>query len=40
VLLVRPDGHIAARIAEPESGPVGPLVTEALRRATGWGSAG
>jgi 3-(3-hydroxy-phenyl)propionate hydroxylase len=36
VVLVRPDGHLAAVLAEPESGPVAPLVTAALRRATGW----
>jgi 3-(3-hydroxy-phenyl)propionate hydroxylase len=37
--IVRPDGHLAAVLAEPRDGPIGPLVTEALRRATGWGSA-
>ncbi|HEX2131499.1 MAG TPA: FAD-dependent monooxygenase [Actinophytocola sp.] len=35
VVVVRPDGHIAAVLHEPEHAPIGPLVTEALRRATG-----
>lgn len=36
--IVRPDGHLAAVLREPPGG-VGPLVTAALRRATGWGPA-
>jgi 3-(3-hydroxy-phenyl)propionate hydroxylase len=36
VMIVRPDGHIAAVVREPAGAPVGPLVTAALRRATGW----
>ncbi|MGH3762731.1 FAD-dependent monooxygenase [Actinophytocola sp.] len=40
LVILRPDGHIAAIVTEPEAAPIGPLVTEALRRATGWGSAG
>ncbi len=39
VAIVRPDGHLAAVLAEPADGPIGPLVTAALRRATGWESA-
>jgi 3-(3-hydroxy-phenyl)propionate hydroxylase len=40
VAVVRPDGHLAAVIHEPHDGsPIGPLVTAALRRAVGWGSA-
>jgi len=35
VAVIRPDGHLAAVLTEPPGG-VGPLVTEALRRATGW----
>lgn len=38
VMIVRPDGHIAAVVAEPDGASVGPLVTAALRRATGWGA--
>jgi 3-(3-hydroxy-phenyl)propionate hydroxylase len=36
VMVVRPDGHIAAVLTEPESGSIAPLVSAALRRATGW----
>jgi len=37
LVVVRPDGHLAARIAEPrQPGQVAPLVSAALRRATGW----
>lgn len=36
--IVRPDGHLAAVLHEPPDGPIGPLVTGALRRATGWGA--
>jgi 3-(3-hydroxy-phenyl)propionate hydroxylase len=36
VAVVRPDGHLAAVLAEPADAAVGPLVTAALRRATGW----
>jgi 3-(3-hydroxy-phenyl)propionate hydroxylase len=37
VVVVRPDGHIAARLTEPKPpGQIAPKVTEALRRATGW----
>jgi 2-polyprenyl-6-methoxyphenol hydroxylase-like FAD-dependent oxidoreductase len=34
-VVVRPDGHIAAVLTEPPGG-IAPLVTKALRRATGW----
>ncbi|GAB3469768.1 FAD-dependent monooxygenase [Actinophytocola sediminis] len=35
--IVRPDGHLAAVLTEPRSpATIAPLVTEALRRATGW----
>ncbi|WP_291413447.1 FAD-dependent monooxygenase [Actinophytocola sp.] len=38
LVVVRPDGHLAAVLREPEPPePIGPLVTAALRRATGWG---
>jgi 3-(3-hydroxy-phenyl)propionate hydroxylase len=37
VAIVRPDGHLAAVLREPDSAPIAPLVTAALRRATGWG---
>jgi 2-polyprenyl-6-methoxyphenol hydroxylase-like FAD-dependent oxidoreductase len=37
-VLVRPDGHIAAVLTEPPGG-IGALVTDALWRATGWGTA-
>ena len=36
VVIVRPDGHIAAVLREPPEGGIGQLVTSALRRATGW----
>ncbi|HEY7597316.1 MAG TPA: FAD-dependent monooxygenase [Actinophytocola sp.] len=36
--IVRPDGHLAAVLHEPREGPIAPLVTAALRRATGWGA--
>lgn len=36
LLLVRPDGHIAARIDEREVDDVADAMTGALRRATGW----
>jgi len=35
VVVIRPDGHLAAVLTEP-SGGVGPLVSAALRRAAGW----
>lgn len=35
VVVVRPDGHVAAVLTEPPGG-VAPLVTKALRRVTGW----
>ncbi|GAB1508557.1 FAD-dependent monooxygenase [Actinophytocola sp. KF-1] len=34
-VVVRPDGHVAAVLTEPPGG-IAPLVTQALRRATGW----
>jgi hypothetical protein len=34
--VVRPDGHIAAVLRERANQPIGPLVSDALRRATGW----
>lgn len=34
-VVVRPDGHVAAVLTEPPGG-VAPLVTKALRQATGW----
>ncbi|MFC4853329.1 FAD-dependent monooxygenase [Actinophytocola glycyrrhizae] len=34
-VVVRPDGHVAAVLTEPPGG-IAPLVTRALRRATGW----
>jgi 2-polyprenyl-6-methoxyphenol hydroxylase-like FAD-dependent oxidoreductase len=34
-VVVRPDGHIAAKLTEPPGG-IAPLVSKALRRATGW----
>jgi 2-polyprenyl-6-methoxyphenol hydroxylase-like FAD-dependent oxidoreductase len=34
-VVVRPDGHVAAVLTEPPGG-VNPVVTAALRRATGW----
>jgi hypothetical protein len=36
VAVIRPDGHLAAVLHEPEGGPVAPLVSAALSRATGW----
>ncbi|MCT2588144.1 FAD-dependent monooxygenase [Actinophytocola sp. S1-96] len=36
IVVVRPDGHIAGVLHEPEHGPAAPAVTEILRRATGW----
>ncbi|WP_424231630.1 hypothetical protein [Actinophytocola sp.] len=33
--VVRPDGHVAAVLTEPPGG-MSPLITKALRRATGW----
>lgn len=37
LVLVRPDGHLAAALHEPYPPErIGPLVTAALRRATGW----
>jgi 3-(3-hydroxy-phenyl)propionate hydroxylase len=36
LMIVRPDGYIAAIIQEPPGQPIAPLVTAALRRATGW----
>jgi hypothetical protein len=39
IAIVRPDGHLAAVLTEPESAPIAPLVTAALRRVTGWGPA-
>jgi len=35
VVVVRPDGHVAAVLTEPPAG-VSPLITKVLRRATGW----
>jgi 2-polyprenyl-6-methoxyphenol hydroxylase-like FAD-dependent oxidoreductase len=34
-VVVRPDGHVAAVLTEPRGG-IAPLITKALRRATGW----
>lgn len=34
-VVVRPDGHVAAVLTEPQGG-IAPLITKALRRATGW----
>ncbi|MBB4912081.1 FAD-dependent monooxygenase [Actinophytocola algeriensis] len=34
-VVVRPDGHVAAVVTEPQGG-IAPLITKALRRATGW----
>ncbi|WP_154814890.1 hypothetical protein [Actinophytocola xinjiangensis] len=38
--VVRPDGYLAARITEPQvPAQLAPLVSAALRRATGWSPA-
>jgi 3-(3-hydroxy-phenyl)propionate hydroxylase len=34
-VVIRPDGHVAAVLTEPQGG-IAPLITKALRRATGW----